>query len=122
MPDIIGKWTGTLDQFSHDIEGSFPATLVVEAISGDEFTGAMEWPTFNGCQTIVQGIFDGESMKWCETDYLKGDDVVLYGLYIARLNADNEISGDWMDPKHTIDPNGPEFGVRGASFVFKKVT
>jgi hypothetical protein len=120
VPDIRGKWSGTVEQFSHDIDGSFPVTLTVEAISGNEFTGAMEWPTFNGCRTSVQGIFDGELIKWSETSYLKGDDVVLYGLYVARFKADKEMSGDWMDPKHTIHPNGPRFGVPGASFKLKK--
>jgi len=120
MPDIRGKWLGIVKQFSHDIDGSFPVTLTIEAISGDEFTGAMEWPTFNGCKTRVQGIFDGELIKWSETAYLKGDDVVLYGLYVGRFKAANEMSGDWMDPKHTIHPNGPRFGVPGASFTLKK--
>ncbi len=120
VPDIRGKWSGTVDQFSHDTEGSFRVTLTVEATSGSEFTGAMEWPTFNGCQTRVQGMFDGELIKWSETAYLKGDDVVLSGLYVARLKADNEMSGDWMDPKHAIHPKGPRFGVPGASFTLKK--
>jgi hypothetical protein len=30
------------------------------------------------------------------------------------------LSGDWMDPKHTINPGGHDFGVPGASFVLKK--
>jgi hypothetical protein len=79
----------------------------------------MEWPTFNDCKTRVQGVLDGERMIWSETGYLKGDDVVLYGLYVARFKADNEISGDWMDPKHTINPRGPRYGVSGASFTLK---
>jgi len=120
MRDIRGKWSGTVKQLSHDIEGSFPVTVTIDATSGDEFTGTMEWPSFNGCQTRVQGMLDGELIKWSETAYLKGDDVVLYGLYVARFKADNEMSGDWMDPKHTISPNGPRFGVPGASFTLKK--
>ena len=120
MTDIRGTWSGTVDQFSHDIDGSFPVILTVEATSGREFTGTMEWPSFNGCQTRVEGMFDGELIKWSETDYLKGDDVVLYGLYVARFKADNEISGDWMDPKHTIRPQGPRFGTPGATFTLKK--
>jgi hypothetical protein len=51
---------------------------------------------------------------------LKGDDVVLYGLYVAQFTADNEISGDWMDPRHAIHPKGPNYGVPGASFILKK--
>src|SRR5258708_2140691 len=70
--------------------------------------------------TRVQGTVDGKLIKWIETAYLKGDDVVLGGLYVARFKADNEISGDWMDPKHTIDPKGPKYGVPGASFTLKK--
>jgi hypothetical protein len=120
MTNIKGTWSGILDQFSHDIEGSSPVTLTVEAISGDEFTGTMQWPTFNGCTTRVQGMFDGELIKWSETAYLKGDDVVLYGLYVARFKADNEMTGDWMDPEHAIHPKGPRFGVPGASFTLKK--
>jgi hypothetical protein len=120
MPDIRGKWSGTFEQFSHDIEGSFPVTFTVEAISGNEFTGTMDWPTFDGTQTRTEGSFDGELIKWTETAYLKGDDAVLYGLYVARFKADGEISGDWMDPKHTIFPNGPRYGVPGASFTLKK--
>jgi hypothetical protein len=120
MENIRGKWLGTLDQFSHDNEGSFPVTLTVEATSGDEFTGTMEWPTFDGRVTKVQGMFDGQLIKWSETAYLKGDDVVLYGLYVARFKADNEMSADWMDPSHTIHPKGPSFGVPCARFTLKK--
>jgi hypothetical protein len=120
MSDIKGKWSGTLDQFSHDIKGSFAVELTVEAISGNEFTGTMDWPTFNGCRTRVQGMFDGELIKWTETEYLEGDDVVLYGFYVAKFKANDEIAGDWMDPKHTIDPKGPKFGVPGASFTLKR--
>ena len=68
----------------------------------------------------MQGMFDGELIKWSETAYLKGDNVVLFGLYVARFKADNEMSGDWMDPKHTIRPQGPRFGTPGASFTLKK--
>jgi len=120
MQDIKGKWFGTLDQFSHDINDSVAVRLTVEGISGDEFTGTMEWPTFNDCKTIVQGFLDGERIVWSETAYLKGDDVVLYGLYVAQFKADNEISGDWMDPQHTINPRGPRYGTPGASFTLKK--
>ena len=119
-PDIKTTWSGTLDQFSRDMKDTVPVRLTVEAVSGDEFTGTMEWPTFNGCKTRVQGTVDGKLIKWIETAYLKGDDVVLGGLYVARFKADNEISGDWMDPKHTIDPKGPKYGVPGASFTLKK--
>jgi hypothetical protein len=120
MPDIKAKWSGTVDQFSRDVEGAVPVTLTVEAVVGDEFSGTMEWPTLNGCETNVQGMIDGELIKWVETHYLKGDDAVLYGLYVARFKADDEISGDWMDPRHTIYPEGPEYGVPGASFILKK--
>ena len=63
---------------------------------------------------------DGPLMKWTETEYLKGDDAVLGGLYVAHFMADNKIAGDWMDPKHTITPKGPRYGTRGADFVLKK--
>jgi hypothetical protein len=120
MSDIKGKWSGTLDQFSNDIEGSFPVELTVEMISGDEFTGTMHWPTFEGCRTRVQGMCDGELIKWTETEYLHGDEAVLYGLYVATFKDRNEMAGDWMDPSHTINPKGPEFGVCGASFSLKR--
>ncbi len=48
--------------------------FTVEGISGDEFTGTMEWPTFNDCKTIVQGFLDGERIVWSETAYLKGEE------------------------------------------------
>jgi len=118
--DIGGRWVGTLDQFSHDIYELVPVELMVDTISGDEFKGTMTWPSFNGCKTVVQGMLEGDLIKWMETDYLEGDDVVLYGLYVARLGADGELSGDWMDPKHTIYPAGPNYGVPGASFVLRK--
>ena len=41
------------------------------------------------------------------------------GRGVAQFKADNEISGDWMDPKHTINPRGPRYGVPGASFTLK---
>lgn len=120
MSDIKGKWSGTLDQFSNDIDGSFPIELIVEVNSGNEFSGTMHWPTFGGCRTRVQGMCDGELIKWTETEYLEGEEVVLYGLYVATFKAGNEIAGDWMDPRHTINPQGPKFGVPGASFILKR--
>jgi hypothetical protein len=29
------------------------------------------------------------------------------------------MAGDWMDPKHTIDPNGPRYGTPVAESVLK---
>src|SRR5262249_7113024 len=81
MSDINGKWFGTIDQISHDTEGTFPVELTIDTISADEFTGTMDWPASNGCQTRVQGFIDGDLIKWTETEYIEGDDVVLYGLY-----------------------------------------
>lgn len=120
MHDIKGKWSGTVDQFSHDHEETIPATLTVDEVTGDEsmrieFMGTMEWPS-SGTVTQVQGYLDGERMIWSETEFLKGEDVVLYGLYVARFTSAREIEGDWMDPKHTISPRGPDYGVAGASF------
>lgn len=120
ISQLKGRWTGTLDQFSHDTEGTFPFTLTIDTITGDEFTGTIDWPAFNNCRTRVQGIFDGKLIKWSETEYLRGDDVVLHGLYIAKFKSKSEIAGDWMDPKNTIYPAGPNYGVRGATFVLKK--
>jgi hypothetical protein len=120
MSELKGAWSGTLSQFSHDIDGDAPVKLTISDISGDEFTGVMEWPSFEGCRTRVQGAFDGKLIKWTEAAYLKGDDVVLHGLYIAQFKSDDEIAGDWMDPKHTINPKGPRYGTPGASFVLKR--
>lgn len=120
VSELKGTWSGTFNQYSHDINGSFPVKLTIDAISGAEFTGAMEWPSFDGTRTKVKGMVDGPLIKWTETEYLKGDDAVLGGLYVARFSTDNEIAGDWMDPKHTITPKGPRYGTRGADFVLKK--
>lgn len=120
MPEVKGTWSGTVDQFSHDIEDSCPVRLVIDEIAGQEFMGTMEWPTFGGCQTRLQGYLEGERMIWSETAYLRGDDVVLYGLYVGRLKADGEIEGDWMDPSHAIHPKGPVYGVPGATFRLRK--
>lgn len=117
--DLKGTWSGTFNQYSHDINDSFAFRLTIDAVSGSEFTGIMEWPTFD-TTTKVRGMLEGALIKWTETEYVKGDDAVLHGLYVARFSADNEISGDWMDPKHTITPEGPRFGTRGADFVLKK--
>jgi hypothetical protein len=120
IAELQGQWTGSVEQFSHDIEGSFPVQFTVDSVSGDEFTGTMEWPTFRGCKTAVRGSFDGSMVKWTETAYLKGDDVVLHGLYLATFKANDELSGDWMDPEHAIHPKGPDYGTPGATFVLKK--
>jgi hypothetical protein len=120
MAALKGNWSGTFNQYSHDTDGSFPVMLTIDTISGTEFTGMMEWPSFDGTQTKVHGMVDGDLIKWTETEYLRGDDAVLNGLYVARFSAANEITGDWMDPKHTITPKGPRFGTRGADFVLKK--
>ncbi|MGY8638139.1 hypothetical protein RAD15_37275 [Bradyrhizobium sp. 14AA] len=117
---LKGTWSGTFNQYSHDINGSVPVKLTIDAISADEFSGTMDWPTFDNTRTRVKGFIDGALIKWTETEHLRGDDAVLGGLYVARFKADNEIAGDWMDPKHTITPKGPRFGTRGADFVLKK--
>jgi len=117
--ELKGAWSGTFNQYSHDINDSFAVKLTIDAISGSEFTGMMEWPTFD-TTTKVKGMVEGPLIKWTETGYVKGDDAVLGGLYVARFTAANEITGDWMDPKHTITPKGPRFGTRGADFVLKK--
>ncbi|MDH6257991.1 hypothetical protein [Bradyrhizobium sp. BR13661] len=117
--ELKGTWSGTFNQYSHDINDSFAVKLTVDAISGSEFTGTMEWPTFD-TTTRVMGMVEGSLIKWTETGYIKGDDAVLNGLYVAHFTATNEITGDWMDPKHTITPKGPRFGTRGADFVLKK--
>jgi hypothetical protein len=117
---LQGKWNGTFHQDSHDLKGDFPVILKIDGGKGGEFTGTMEWPSFNGCKTKVEGGFDGKTIKWSETAYIKGDDVVLYGLYVAKLDAKNRITGDWMDPKHRINPGGPHYGVPGGSFVLSK--
>jgi hypothetical protein len=120
MSELKGVWSGTFNQYSHDINGSFPVKLTIDTITGTEFTGTMDWPTFDNTQTKVKGMVDGTLIKWTETEYLRGDDAVLGGLYIAHLKASNEIAGDWMDPKHNITPQGPRYGTRGADFVLKK--
>ncbi len=117
---LKGSWSGTFNQYSHDTTGSFPVKLIIDTIAGSEFTGMVEWPSFGGTRTRVQGSFDGALIKWTETGYIRGDDAVLHGLYVAHFSASNEIRGDWMDPKHTITPKGPRFGTRGADFVLKK--
>jgi hypothetical protein len=117
--ELKGTWSGTFNQYSHNINDSFAVKLTVDAISGNEFTGKMEWPTFD-TTTKVKGMVEGSLIKWIETGYLKGEDAVLNGLYVAHFTAANEITGDWMDPKHTITPKGPRFGTRGADFVLKK--
>lgn len=120
ISELKGNWSGTFNQYSHDINGSFPVKLTIDAISGTEFTGTMDWPTFDNTRTRVKGMVDGTLIKWTETAYLRGDDAVLGGLYVAHVKAGNEIAGDWMDPKHTITPQGPRYGTRGADFVLKK--
>jgi hypothetical protein len=120
VSELKGSWSGTFNQYSHDNEGSFPVKLTIDAIAGSEFTGTMEWPSFDDTHTKVQGMVDGALIKWTETEYLKGDDAVLGGLYVAKFTAGNEIAGDWMDPKHVITPKGPHFGTPGADFVLKK--
>lgn len=119
MRDIKGLWSGTVDQFSHDHEGTIPARLTIDEVTGNEFAGTMEWPAV-ACVTQVQGYLDGERMFWSEIDYLKGEDVVLYGLYVAQFKSAGEIEGEWMDPKHTIYPEGPRYGVPGATFALRR--
>ena len=41
MSDLKGAWSGTLSQFSHDINDDFPVKLTISEISGDEFAGVM---------------------------------------------------------------------------------
>lgn len=120
IADLKGEWIGTLDQRSQDLIGTFPVKLTINGINGDEFTGSMDWPTFNDCKTEVRGAIDGSTIKWTETAYLKGDDVVLNGLYVARFVTKGEITGEWMDPQYSIFPKGPNYGVPGATIALKK--
>jgi hypothetical protein len=120
LADMKGEWSGTVDQFSHDIRGKFSVRMTVESISGDEFTGTMDWPESENTKTEIKGMFDGKVIKWMETAYLKGNDVYLYGLYVAKFSTRSEIAGEWMDPKYPTYFNGPKYGVPGATIVLKK--
>jgi hypothetical protein len=71
ISELKGEWTGSFDQFSHDIEGSFPVKMSIDTITDNEFKGTMDWPTFNDCKTEVRGMFDGKSIIWTETAYLR---------------------------------------------------
>ncbi len=120
MANLKGKWSGVFEQFSHDTSGSFAVALTVESVSGDGFEGTMDWPDFEDTRTKAQGIIEGDLIKWSETEYVRGDDAVLHGLYVARLEGSDELAGEWMDPKHTIYPAGPRFGTPGGRFRLKK--
>jgi len=120
LNDLKGRWEGTLDQFSHDNEGTFRVLLDIEPEHDGEFTGTMQWPDFNACQTRIEGHLQGTLLQWTETDFIEGDDVVLHGLYVANLANDNEIRGEWMDPQQTIYPGGPNYGTPGATFLFTR--
>jgi hypothetical protein len=114
--DLKGRWIGTFDQASHDTQASFSMILTIDEISGREFTGKIDWPDNGNTRTKVQGSVDGNALKWTETEYLSGDDVVLCGLYVGRVEDQSRISGTWMDPKHTIRPKGPDYGTPGGVF------
>ena len=121
MQQLKGVWSGEVAELSPDVAADkVPVSLLIDNVSGEEFSGTMEWPTFGGCTTEVHGLVEGTVVKWSEVAYVKGDDVVLYGLYIGRLEQSGEIAGEWMDPKHAIYPKGPKFGVTGATFVLRK--
>lgn len=94
--------------------------MTVAGISGNEFSGTMDWPAFHGCKTEIRGMFDGNVITWIEIAYLVGDDVVLNGLYVARFKTNSKIVGEWMDPKYAIFPKGPKYGVTGATLVLTK--
>ncbi len=117
---IVGLWSGTLEQFSHDRAEILPVELSIDTVIGNEFSGEMSWPTLDGCRTRVDGLHDGNIVKWMETDYIEGDAAVLYGLYVAQLRGADQLDGDWMDPRHTIQPSGPNYGVPGARFRLRR--
>jgi hypothetical protein len=119
--DLVGKWAGSFEQDSHETTGSFAMVLTVDQVSGEQFTGRIDWPD-NDNRTRVEGGCEGDIVKWTETKYLRGDDVVLYGLYIAHFRGRDEIAGDWMDPKHNIYPKGPKYGTIGGSFILRRQT
>lgn len=120
IAEMTGTWNGTLHQYSHDIEGTFPVIMTINHLDHEKFSGTMDWPDFGNCQTRVRGHFNGTRLIFTETEYLKGDDVVLNGLYVATFSGKDKIKGEWMDPKHTIHPVGPDYGIAGASFVFER--
>jgi hypothetical protein len=117
---IKGKWVGSFDQYSHDTRASFAMVMTVDEVSGSEFAGTIDWPENNNNRTKIKGNFEGGTLKWTETEYIRGDDVVLGGLYIGKFTDTVVISGTWMDPKHTIHPRGPNYGTSGGSFVLHK--
>ena len=118
--DLVGTWVGAFDQDSHDTTGRFRMILTIERMEGAEFRGTLDWPDNNDCRTAVEGSFDGTAATWVETKYLRGDDVVLGGLYIGRFDRDGRLAGTWFDPKYTINPKGPNFGTPGGSFVLQR--
>ena len=121
-PMFIGRWEGTFHQFSHDHEGDYDVVVEVSSANGSEFSGTMHWPEFGGTVTEIRGHSDGPKIKWTETKYLRGDDVVLYGLYVGSVLDDQTLEGTWFDPSETIFPAGPNYGVAGGTFSLRAVS
>lgn len=117
---LKGRWKGTLHQFSHDSDETVTMILNIGTVSHGEFSGSIEWPDNNSCITKITGKIGDGMVKWTEEAYISGDDVILYGLYVAKYTGGKDLSGDWMDPEETIYPAGPDYGTPGASFKLEK--
>ncbi len=119
IAELTGKWQGTFHQNSHEHSETVPMVLTVEHVTNQEFSGTINWPE-NKCKTAIHGNLEGKTLKFTETNYIEGDDVVLDGLYVGKFSGSKKLTGNWMDPKHTIYPKGPNYGVSGGSFELSK--
>jgi hypothetical protein len=119
IDEITGTWIGSFHQDSHDTQATFAMMMTVDEVTDQDFSGTIDWPENNN-RTKIKGLVEGRLLKWTETEYVHGDDVVLGGLYVATFTDRRTISGTWMDPKHTIYPQGPRYGTPGGSFVLRK--
>ena len=92
---ILGEWKGTYTQYSY---GSYPMIMKISNIVIDNFSGTIHWPTLRNSITTCEGFIKDESLQWTEPTLLQGSNIVLNGIYKAKLLEKDYMSGKWYAP------------------------
>lgn len=123
------NWRGTANQKNY---GSYPMVFHIENISGQAFSGKLQWTTLRNSITSVEGrIVEDfgdltERSKWefvkgfgtdeggawltfTETRLLQGNGIFLGVIYYAHLKDDGSIHGVWFGNDSTASEPGGDF-------------
>jgi hypothetical protein len=99
------------EQYSYGYHDSYPMIMVISILEGNNFSGTLHWPTLRDSVSTCEGYIEGDSLQWTEPRLLQGSNILLNGIYKAKLVDHNSMIGKWYSP---------DDGVEGAKFELKR--